>query len=52
MVERLVDLSFAPDREVLSGLKADMDDFAESRIRSNDKAVIQNSLDGGEVELF
>ncbi|MFQ5644726.1 MAG: methyl-accepting chemotaxis protein [Thiogranum sp.] len=52
MLERLVDLSTAPDPEKLAALKHDMDAFAAGRIHSGDKAVAQDSLAGGDVELF
>jgi len=52
ILERLVDLSISPDNEMLSTFKRDLDTFASNRIHSSDKAVNQNSLDGGDVELF
>jgi len=52
LLERVVDLSVAPEMKSLSALKGDMDAFAGSRIDGNSKAVAQDSLDGGEVELF
>ncbi len=52
MLERLVDISFKPETEALSALKVEMDVFAENRIQSDKKAVVQDSLDGGDVELF
>jgi methyl-accepting chemotaxis protein len=52
MVERMVDLSSSPDEQRLLSLKQDMEAFIESRISSEDKAVGQESMTGGDVELF
>jgi methyl-accepting chemotaxis protein len=52
MLERLVDLSVKPEAEKLATLKSDIDAFTASKIHINDKAVIQDSLDGGDIELF
>ncbi|VAW80352.1 hypothetical protein MNBD_GAMMA15-1394 [hydrothermal vent metagenome] len=52
MLERLVDLSFEPESEALSALKGEMDAFSAGKIHSHKKAVVQSSLDGGDVELF
>ena len=52
LLGRLVDLSLAPEMEALSAFKADLEAFAGNRIESHSKAVAQDSLDGGEVELF
>ena len=52
MLERLVDLSVNPDADKLASLKDDIHAFSESKMSSDSKAVVQDSMDGGDVELF
>ncbi len=52
MLECLVDLSVEPNAEKLSDLHDELDNFAASRIVPTDKAVVQQSMNHGEVELF
>ena len=52
LLEHMVNLSVTPEMESLSAFKGDMEAFVGNRIDSNSKAVAQDSLDGGEVELF
>lgn len=52
VLEQLVDLAVDPDTDKLSTLKDDIDTFIAGRICSQSKAVTQNSMDSGDVELF
>ncbi len=52
MLERIVDLSVSPNSEALAALQDDMAAFTESKANAGEKAVAQNSMAGGEVELF
>lgn len=52
MLGCLVDLSAVPDVESLSDLRTDLENFAASQIAATDKAVVQQSMAHGEVELF
>jgi len=52
IVERMVDLASSPEAQGLQSLKDDMDAFVAGRIDGSDKAVAQQSMAGGEIELF
>lgn len=52
MLERLVDLAVSPDADKLACLRDDLENFADSHVATSDKAVVQQSMAGGEVELF
>jgi len=52
IVERMVDLAASPEAQGLQSLKNDMGAFVAGRIDGSDKAVGQQSMAGGEIELF
>lgn len=52
LVERMVDLAADPREQHIQSLKEDLEAFSASRINSEEKAVGQDSMAGGEVELF
>jgi hypothetical protein len=41
-----------PDEPMLQSLKEEVEDFAQSREAAKNKAVSQESMAGGDIELF